>query len=139
MTSATDFKTDWEAAQYKADHGRTAAIAIGQQLLGHHITSCGSEDMAILGLSKIPEPRPQMWPVTAGTDEERRARIDTWAARHGITAHYDDASGQYRAVLTFGLTSIIVYAIPEETMAGRVRYAGERLAAMHRAVAEAQS
>ena len=126
MTSATDFKTPWEAQQYRADHGRTATIAVGQQLLARHLHACAAEDMAILGLREIPEPRPQMWPVTGGTDEDRRARIDAWAKRHGVTAGPDEDGGTYRAVLSFGLVKVIAYMIPDRTM-------DERLAAIYSA------
>lgn len=128
MTSATDFRTRWEAEQYAADHGRTAAQAIGWQLLARHVNACAAEDMALLGLREIPEPRPQMWPVTGGTDEDRRARVDAWAARHGTKAGDDDESGTYRAVLAFGPVRLVVYMIPDRTMA-------ERLEAFRRAVA----
>lgn len=134
MTSATDFRTPWEAQQYAADHGRTAAIAIGYQLIARHINACAAEDMQLLGLAALPDPRPQQWPVTGGTDEQRRARIDAWAKRHGITAHPDEASGQYRAVLTFGPVSLMVYMIPDPVMADRVQAATERLAALQAAV-----
>ena len=135
MTSATDFKTSWEAAQYAADHGKTAAIADGQQCYARHLAACAAEDMQILGLSEIPEPRPQMWPVTGGTDEQRRARVDAWAARHGVHARDDEASGQYRAVLKFGPVTLTVYTIPEQVTADRVKYANERLNAIRGAVA----
>jgi hypothetical protein len=126
MTSATDFKTPWEAQQYRADHGRTAALAVGQQLYARHLHACAAEDMAILGLREIPEPRPQMWPVTGGTDDDRRARIDAWAKRHGTTAGPDEEGGTYRAVLSFGLVKVIAYMIPDRTM-------DERLAAIYSA------
>ena len=129
MTGATDFKTRWEAEQYAADHDRTAAIAVGQQLYARHLHACAAEDMAILGLREIPDPRPQMWPVTGGTDEDRKARVDAWAKRHGVTAGTDETSGSYRAVLGFGPVKVIAYMIPDRTMT-------ERLAALYSAVRE---
>ena len=136
MTSATDFKTRWEAEQYAADHGRIAAQATGRQLLARHVYSCAAEDMAILGLREIPDPRPEMWPVTGGTDEDRMARIDAWAKRHGVKAGTDEASGHYKAVLTFGAVRLEVYTVPERLMADRVRAAEDRLAALYGAVRE---
>ena len=127
MTSATDFRTPWEAQQYAADHGRTAAIAVSQQLFARHVNACAAEDMAILGMAKLPDPSPEMWPVTGGTDEDRKARIDAWAARHGVTAHPDEASGQYRAILGFGPKQLIVYMIPDRIMADRVQAARDRV------------
>ena len=135
MTSATDFKTPWETEQYAADRGRTAALAIGQQLYARHLYACAAEDMAILGLREIPEPRPQKWPVTGGTDEECRARVDAWAKRHGVKAGTDEDSGHYRAVLSFGPVRLEVYTVPAKVMADRVRAATDRLEALHRAVA----
>lgn len=103
-----------------ADHGKAAAQAIGWQLLARHVNACAAEDMQILGIREIPEPRPQMWPVTGGTDEDRKARVDAWAARHGVKAGTDEASGSYRAVLGFGPVKVIVYMIPDRTMADRL-------------------
>lgn len=122
-------RTEWEAQQYAADHGKTAAQAIGWQLYARHVNACAAEDMETLGLRELPEPRPQSWPVTGGTDEDRRARVDAWAARHGVTAHPDPASGQYKAVLTFGPVHLVVYMIPDLVMA-------ERLQAIREAVRE---
>jgi len=129
MTSATDFRTRWEADEYARDHGLTAATAIGYQLLARHVNACAAEDMEMLGISKIPEPRPQMWPVTGGTDEDRKARVDAFATRHGIRAGTDETSGTYRAVLAFGPVALIVYMIPDRTMT-------DRLAALYGAVRE---
>jgi hypothetical protein len=70
-----------------------------------------------------------MWPVTGGTDEDRMARIDAWAQRHGITAGPDEASGRYQAVLGFGPVRVIAYMIPDRAMA-------DRLAALYGAVRE---
>ena len=70
-----------------------------------------------------------MWPVTGGTDDERKARVDAWAARHGVKAATDEASGHYKAVLSFGAVRLEVYMIPDRTMA-------DRLAALYSAVRE---
>jgi hypothetical protein len=112
-----------------ADHGRTAAQAVGYQLIARHLYAFAAEDMKLLGLREIPEPRPQTWPVTGGTDDERIARVDAFAARHGVRAGTDEDSGTYRAVLAFGPVTLVVYMIPDRTMA-------DRLAAIHKAVAE---
>ena len=115
MTAAAlEGRTDREAAQY------AAAQAVGFQLIARHINACAAEDIEILGLAGLPEPRPEMWAVTKGTEEERKARIDAWAKRHGIKAGLDEASGQYRAVLGFGPKRLIVYMIPDRTMADRL-------------------
>jgi hypothetical protein len=131
MTSATDFKTRWEADEYARDHGKTAAVAIGYQLLARHLHACAAEDMALLGVTLPAEPRPYMQPVTGGTDEERKARVDAFAARHGVKAGPDDATGTYRAVLSFGPCSYVAYMIPDRTMA-------DRLAALYENVREAR-
>src|SRR5260370_23050988 len=109
-------RTGWEADEYARDHGKTAAQAIGYQLMARHINTCATEDMAILGLREIPAPRPQSWPVTGGPDEERRARIDAWAARHGIAAHHDPASGQYKALPASCPVLLTAYMIPDRLM-----------------------
>ena len=131
--TATDFRTPWEAQQYAADRGAGAAIATGYQNMGAHIGAHGAEDLAILGVSKMPEPRPYMIPVTNGTDEELRARIDRFAARHGITAHWDTGSRSYRAVVKFGPVACIAYMIPEKEMG---EWLGGRLTAIHDSVLE---
>ena len=131
MTSATDFKTRWEAEQYAAYRGKTAAVAIGYQLLARHLHACAAEDMALLGVTHPAEPRPYMQPVTGGTDEERKARVDAFAARHGVKAHADDATGTYRAVLSFGPCSYEAYMIPDRTM-------DERLAGLYENLREAR-
>jgi len=113
-------KTRWESDQYRKDHGKTAATAIGYQLYARHLHEHAAGDMALLGLTAIPEPRPQMWPVTQGTDEERRARVDAFARCHGITAGPDEASGTYRAVLAFGPVSVVVYTMSEQSVTDRV-------------------
>ena len=112
--TALEGRTDREAEQF------AAAQAVGFQLIAHHIKICAAEDMQILGLAGLPEPRPEMWAVTKGTEEERRARIDAWAKRYGVKAGPDEASGQYRAVLGFGPKRLIVYMIPDRTMADRL-------------------
>ena len=131
MTAPAALKghSQWETDEYDRDHGRTAAQEIGYRCMGRYLHAHAVEDMAILGLREIPEPRPQMWPVTGGTDEDRMARVDAWAKRHGVAAGTDEASGTYRAVLGFGPVKVIAYMIPDRTMA-------ERLAALYSAVRE---
>lgn len=119
-------------SRLSADGGKSAAMAIGYQLLARYIHDSGIEDMAILGVTIPAPPRAHMQPVTGGTDEERKARIDAFAARHGITAGPCDADGTYRAVLKFGPVHYVAYMIPDRTMA-------ERLEILHRAVAEREA
>lgn len=115
-----------------ADRGKTAAQAISHRLYAEYLYAHAAEDMKLLGLTAIPEPRPEMWPVTGGTDEDRKARVDAWAAAHHVKAATDEASGTYRAVLGFGPVKVIAYMIPDRTMA-------DRLAAIHKAVAEREA
>ena len=129
-------RTAWETREYAADHGRAAAIAIGYQLLARHISACAAEDAELLGLTALPDPRPQTWPVTVGTDEERKARIDAWAARHGVTASTDETSGHYKAVLKYGPVWLEVYMVPDQIMADQVQHVKDRLTAIHAAVSE---
>ena len=132
MTAAAlEGRTKYEAGEYARDRGKTAAVAIGYQLLARHLHACAAEDMALLGVTHPAEPRPYMQPVTGGTDEERKARVDAFAARHGVKAHADDATGTYRAVLSFGPCSYVAYMIPDRTM-------GERLAALYENLREAR-
>jgi hypothetical protein len=127
--TALQGRTEWETAQYAADHGKSAAIAFGYRCLARYLHDCAAGDMQILGITQPVEPRPFMQPVTGGTDEERRARVDAFAARHGITAGTNEELGTYRAVLKFGPVEYVAYMIPERVMA-------ERLEAIHRAVRE---
>lgn len=139
--TATDLqgRTEWEADEYARDHGKTAAMALGYQLLARHVIAWAAEDMQILGMAALPGQRPWTWPVTKGGDEERKARVDAWAARHGVTAHADESTGHYQADLTFGPHLIRVYMVPDQVMADRVREADGRLAALRGAVAEAHA
>ena len=142
MTITTDTpappagRKDWQDARHAPDHGKSAAAAVGFQLSARHIQACAAEDMRILGLTELPEPRPYMVPVTRGTDAERKARIDTWAARHGTTAHHDPASGTYRATVRFGPVELTVYMLAEQDMAERLAAIYGDLAA-HRAEVDA--
>ena len=124
-------RKDWQAARHAPDHGRTAAIAIGYQLLARHLTACAAEDMQILGVTELPDPRPYMVPVTRGTDEERKARVDAFAARHGVTAGYDDTTGTYRATVKLGLVTYVAYMITEGRLTERLAAIHADIAAMH--------
>jgi hypothetical protein len=136
MTAAAlQGRTDRETAQYAADHGKSAAQAMGYRCMGRYLHAHALEDMELLGIREIPDPRPQMWPVTGGTDEDRMARIDAWAKRHGITAGTDEASGHYKAVLAFGPVRVEVYTVPDRVMADRIDAVNRQLAALHSAVA----
>lgn len=129
-------RTPWEAQQYAADHGMTAAIAIGFLALARYVRHHAAGDMAILGRAAMPEPAPYKFAVFGGTDEEQKARIDAWAKRHGVTAHTDRVSGHYEAVVSFGPVRLVAYMVPERVMADRVQAENERREAIRAAAGE---
>lgn len=122
----TGVRTDWEREQYQADHGATAALALGFLLLAKYVRHHAAGDMQILGRDRMPEPYPYKIPVFGGTDDEQKARIDLWARRHGVTARTGRVSGHYEAAVSFGPVRLVAYMVPERVMAERVREAGER-------------
>jgi hypothetical protein len=128
-------RTPRETAQYEADHGATAALAIGFRLLAAHVKAHGTGDMAILGRTRMPEPPAWKIAVFGGTDDEQRARVDAWARRHGVTARTDEASGHYEAAVSFGAVRLVAYMIPQRVMDDRLAGAKERREAIRREVA----
>jgi hypothetical protein len=109
--TATDFRTDWEAAQFAADQGAGAAIGQGFQGLGAILTEHGARDAALLGLTRLPAPSPYMVAIMDGAEAERMARIDAFAAAHGVRAGWDTRTRTYRAVAQGG--AYIAFTRPE--------------------------
>lgn len=128
-------RTDREHQQYAADHGRTAALALGFLLLAAHVREHGAEDMEILGRTQMPEPPAYKVAVFDGTDDEQRSRVDAWARRHSVTAATDEASGHYEAAVPYGPVRLVVYMVPEKVMAGRLAEAKARREDIAREVA----
>jgi hypothetical protein len=128
--------TDTPAPTDAVTRDRITALATGFQFAARHIRKCGAGDMEILGRVRLPEPHPYMIPVIKGDDDERRARVDEWAARHGITAATDEATGHYRAELPFGPLKVIAYMVPERVMADRVQAENDRREAIRAAAGE---
>jgi hypothetical protein len=111
--TATDFRTGWEAAQYAADHGAGAAIGQGLRALGSLLCEHGARDAALLGIGRLPGPPAFLVPVMDGTEDERRARVDAFAAAHGVTARWHGATRTYRAKVMFGPVAYIALTRPE--------------------------
>jgi hypothetical protein len=132
----TGVRTDWEREQYQADHGATAALALGFLLLAKYVKHHAAGDMQILGRTAMPEPPPYKFAVFGGTDDEQKARIDAWAKRHGVTAHTDRVSGHYEAAVPFGPVRLVAYMVPERVMADRVQAENERREAIRAAAGE---
>lgn len=128
--TTTSLRTPWEEAQWAADHGASAANAIAYQLLARHLHEHAAEDMALLGVTRPSPPRDYWQLVTGGTYEDRKARIDAFAARHGISATFDDSTGQYKAVLSFGPVSYVAYTITQGRLTERVDAIRAGVAAM---------
>lgn len=114
MTIAdTGFRTPWEAAQYAADHGSAATAGAALAALGRHAVELGARDAALLGLEKLPALPNWLLPVEGGTETDRTARIDAFAAANGVAAEWHLPTGTYRAAVSFGPVSYIAYTHAE--------------------------
>ena len=125
--TATDFRTGWEAAQYAADHGAGAAIGQGFRALGALLREHGARDAALLGLAALPAPSSYVIAVMDGTQAERMARIDAFAAAHGVTAGWHASTRTYRAKVMLGSLAYIAFTRPEADRELNERLAVRRL------------
>jgi hypothetical protein len=125
--TATDFRTGWEAAQYAADHGAGAAIGQGLRALGSLLCEHGARDAALLGLAALPAPGSYLVPVMDGTQAERMARVDAFAAAHGVSAGWHAATRTYRAKVMLGSLAYIAFTRPEADRELNERLAVRRL------------
>jgi len=98
------YATDAERRQLAADGGHGLATAIAHQVMARECHD--------LPETLIIAPADQQFYATTGTIEDRQAAVDTWAARHGVTAGWDGAVGMYSAKVTFGRSSMRASAVP---------------------------
>ena len=98
-------RTPCEARQYRKDHGQRAATALGYKLLADFLRD--DED------GPLPPASTVYAPVMAGSDEERMAVVDAWAALHKTSAGWDAEHHHYCAKLPFGPVSLMVYMMPD--------------------------
>lgn len=95
------------------------AICASYHALGDYFATMATEDSLILGAVFPPKVQPHLLPVVRGTDDQRKRRVETWAARHGVNAFWDEDSGTYRAVAMYGIVPLIAYMIPEGKRSGQ--------------------
>ena len=119
-------KDSYANRERDADGGYTATLAVTHEKIAADLRAHTGDLMPVAA--------DQYLFATKGTDEDRRAAIDAWAAEHHVTAGWDDQFG-YCAKVMFGPMSEVAVAVTEER-AIYAAYAAERLAANHAAVAE---
>jgi hypothetical protein len=114
MTSTTlGGRTEWERRQYERDHGQRAAVALAYRLIADFIST--DED------GPVPPPTTVYVPVSKGTQDERAAAVQAWAAAHNVTAGWDEERHHYFAKLPFGPLSLMVYMLPDTLPAPAAR------------------
>jgi hypothetical protein len=106
-------RTEWEARQYQQDHGKRAAMALAFRLLGDFLLT--DED------GPVPPPSVVYVPVSRGSEAERAAAVQAWAAAHNVTAGWDEKHHHYFARLPFGPLSFMVYMLPDPLPAPAAR------------------
>ena len=105
MTNA--YGTTWAQQQHDADGGLAASIASSHEQTANALRNLPDDLMAVT--------TDQYLFATKGTDEERHAAVDAWAAAHHVTAGYRD--GRYCAKVQLGLIPCVAIAIPEKRAA----------------------
>ena len=105
MTNA--YGTTWAQQQHDADGGLAASIASSHEQTANALRNLPDDLMAVT--------TDQYLFATKGTDEDRRAAVDAWAAAHHVTAGYRD--GRYCAKVLLGLIPCVAIAIPEKRAA----------------------
>lgn len=98
-------RTSWEARQYERDHGQRAAVALAYRLVAEFISTDEN--------GPVPPPSTVYLPVTRGSEDERIAAVDAWAAEHNVKAGWDGERHHYAAKLPFGPVSLMVYAMAD--------------------------
>lgn len=94
MTETFPGRTAWETRQYRRNHGRRAAVALEYKLFADFLH--GDEDGPVPMRDTIIACAA---PPSAGK-EDGCAAVDRWAARHHVTAGWDN--GSYSAEVPFG-------------------------------------
>jgi hypothetical protein len=102
--TATDSYTEAERQQHAADGGTGLATAVAHQLIARECHD--------LPENLIVAPADQQFYAAAGTIADRQAAVDAWAARHGVTAQWDEAAGMYSAKVRIGTSSMRASAVP---------------------------
>lgn len=129
--TALDHRTRQEAEQ--ATWPGTLASSL--EAAAAHIRENGARDAALLGRGQ-PVNGNIIWPVTAGTEAERIARIDAFAAAAGAVADWHLPSGTYRAVVRFGPVALIAFTHAEADVERQTEIAERRMAEFRAALAE---
>jgi len=115
--------TPWAQAQHD-DGGYTATLAVTHEKIAADLREHAGDLMPVAA--------DQYLFATKGTDEDRRAAIDAWAAEHHVTAGWDDRYG-YHAKVMFGPMSEVAVAVTQESAAS---YVARRVEAIKAAARE---
>ena len=98
-------RTAWETQQYNRDHGHRAASALGLRLIADFIKNHPGP---------VPPPGSRIIvPVMDGTEAERMAVVDEWAAENHVQAEWSAGHHHYSAKLYFGPWTYAVYMMPD--------------------------
>lgn len=90
-------------------------LASGFEALAAHIREHGPGDIALLGLPHLPEPGRYMLPAQGDEEDERRARVDAFAARYHVTAGWDALMRTYQATVRFGAVTYVAFTTASAT------------------------
>lgn len=96
-----DTYVEWMQRQSAADGGLTLALTVAHEKVAAVLRNLPDDLLAV--------PTDQYLFATKGTDEDRRASVDAWAAAHHVTAQWRDGTG-YCAKLACGPLSVVVIA-----------------------------
>lgn len=96
-----DSYTDYQRRQHAADGGFAAALASGHERAAAVLRNLPGDLMAVAA--------EQYAFATQGTEGDRRAAVDAWAAAHHVTAGLRDGIG-YSARLACGPLTVTVIA-----------------------------
>jgi hypothetical protein len=121
------YMTDWAQAQHDADGGFAATLAAGHAKIAADLRDHAGDLMPVAA--------DQYLFATQGTDDDRRAAVDAWAADHHVTAGWDDRFG-YHAKVMFGPMSEVAMVVRERNAEHMAPYLAERRAAIQAAADE---
>ncbi len=102
------YGTTWAQQQHDADGGLAASLASSHEQVAPVLRNL-PDNLVAAGTD-------QYLYAIKGTDAERHAAIDAWAAAHHVTAEHREGIGYY-AKISLGAISVLAIAIPEKRLA----------------------
>ena len=120
-------KDSYSNQERDADGGYTATLAVYHEQIARDLRTKTGDLMPVAA--------DQYLFAAKGTDDDRRAAVDAWAADHHVTAGWDDRFG-YHAKVMFGPMSEVAIVVRERNAEHMAPYLAERRAAIQRAADE---